>query len=45
MSGQTEREARVVRFWQNYLKVLEKYRVPVRARPWDRQRARAYLEG
>lgn len=39
-----EQDVRVTRFWQRYLQLLEKYRIPERARPWYRQRVQAYLK-
>lgn len=44
MTAQSEQQARVVRFWQRYLQLLEKYRVPEKARPWYRQRIQLYID-
>lgn len=44
METATEHDERVTRFWQRYLQVLEKYRVPENARPYYRQRVQAYID-
>jgi hypothetical protein len=44
METVTEQGARVIRFWQNYLQVLDRYKVPETARPWYRKRIEAYIK-
>ncbi len=33
----------VNRFWHNYLSILEKLSIPVKARPWYRKRIEEYI--
>jgi len=44
MSVPLNQEDRITRFWQRYLQVLDKYRVPETARPYYRQRVQAYID-
>jgi integron integrase len=38
-----QQQIRIDRFWHNYLSILEKFSIPVKARPWYRKHIEDYL--